>query len=64
MSESFEIESWHPVVFIADLDEDGNCPRCRADYTECPCPGPTMDGWEYRFREGVMEGRREELRES
>ena len=40
---------WREVVFIADLDEDGFCPHCRAAYTECPCPGPPQDGIEYKI---------------
>lgn len=48
---------WKRVVFAADCDADGNCPRCKIDYGECGCPGPTMDDHEYRVRNGVMEAR-------
>jgi hypothetical protein len=51
--------AWQPVVFAADCDEDGMCPKCRnLDYSECPCIGPTEDGYEYEERDGVMWGRR------
>ena len=46
------------VVFSADCDEDGNCPECGEDYVECPCPGPTEDGVDYREINGVLYGRR------
>lgn len=39
---------WVQVVFSADCDEDGNCPKCGTDYSECSCPGPTQDGYEYK----------------
>ena len=42
---------WKKVVFSADCDEDGNCPVCGTDYTDCPCPGPTMDDHEYEERD-------------
>lgn len=31
------------VVFAHETDEDGNFPRCKTDYAECPCPGPSQD---------------------
>jgi hypothetical protein len=40
---------WMPVVHSADCDEDGDCPRCKEDYSECPCPGPAQDGMEYHL---------------
>jgi len=50
---------WVRVVFSADCDEDGNCPVCGTDYTECECPGPTMDDeYEYREVRGVLYARR------
>lgn len=42
-----ETEGWQEVVFSSDCDEDGDCPVCGIDYSECPCPGPTQDGYEY-----------------
>lgn len=50
------IRNWKPVVFAADCDEDGSCPNCRVDFTECPCPGPPEDEqqFEYRVQDGVM----------
>ncbi|TXH09892.1 MAG: DNA cytosine methyltransferase [Spirochaetes bacterium] len=49
---------WKPVVFACECDEDGNCPRCGIDYSECGCPVPTQDGYEYEERDGVMFARR------
>lgn len=40
-------EGWQLVIFAAECDEDGNCPKCRTDFADCGCPGPTQDGWEY-----------------
>jgi hypothetical protein len=53
---------WLPVVFAADCDDDGNCPRCGIDFAECDCPGPTQDGFEYMERDGVLYARRESSR--
>ena len=50
---------WQRVVYAAECDELGNCPKCRIDYAECSCPGPTMDGYEYRWRNGVLQAREE-----
>lgn len=52
-------DGWVPVVFAADCDEDGDCPVCGIDYAECPCPGPTQDGYEYRTIEGRLMARKE-----
>jgi len=49
---------WLPVVFAAECTEDGDCPRCEGDYTECPCPGPTEDEVEYDIRDKTLYGRR------
>lgn len=50
---------WQRVIFSADCDEDGDCPVCGIDYAECACPGPTMDGYEYREdKAGVMWARK------
>jgi hypothetical protein len=50
--------SWLPVIFSADCDEDGNCP-CGVDYAEdCLMPGPTQDEFEYVEIDGVMLGRK------
>jgi hypothetical protein len=51
--------SWHRVVFACELDDDGNCPECDGDYTECPCPGPTEDEVTYRVKDGILEGERD-----
>jgi hypothetical protein len=48
---------WRRVIFSADCDEDGNCPVCGIDYAECKCPGPTMDDYEYREKNGVLYAR-------
>lgn len=51
---SFAGAGWQRVVFSDDTDEDGNCPVCGVDYSYCPCPGPTQDGWEYKTVRGIM----------
>ena len=51
-------EPWRAVVHGCECDEDGNCPRCGTDFSECGCPGPTEDGVEYRERGGRLFGRR------
>ena len=48
---------WRQVVFAADVGEDDVCPGCGGDYSECPCPGPTMDDHEYEERAGVLYAR-------
>lgn len=48
---------WKRIVFSSECDEDGNCPICGIDYSECSCLGPTQDGVEYEERDGVMYGR-------
>lgn len=50
--------TWRPVVFSADCDADGNCPLCKIDYAECPCPGPTQeDEFEYSSIRGILMAR-------
>ena len=52
-------DGWKQVVFATDVDPDTDeCPGCGADYTECGCPGPTMDDHEYRT---VADGRGNEV---
>jgi site-specific DNA-cytosine methylase len=51
-----------PVVFSADCDDDGNCPKCGGDFGECHCLGPTQDGVEYVEIDGELMGRRPRLR--
>jgi hypothetical protein len=49
--------AWKKVVFSADCDEDGNCPVCGIDYADCGCPGPTMDGYDYKSVNGELYAR-------
>ena len=49
---------WKVVVFAADCDEDGNCPNCAIDYGECSCYGPTEDGLEYEYVNGILMARK------
>lgn len=56
-------EGWTKVVYAVELGEFDECPQCGDDYTVCPCPGPTMDGWEYRYFDGVLYARPEEEEE-
>jgi hypothetical protein len=49
---------WRPVVFAAEVDPDTDeCPCCGGDYADCPCPGPTMDGYEYEEHDGILYAR-------
>lgn len=50
---------YRPVIFGAECDDDtGQCP-CGLDYaSECLCPGPTEDGFEYREFGQNLYGRR------
>ena len=49
---------WQRVSFAGDCDDDGYCALCGLEYAEeCECPGPTMDGYEYCERDGIMFGR-------
>lgn len=57
------MRGWTEVVFSADCDADGNCPKCKADFAECPCPGPTQDGYQYREVSGVLWARKRLKRE-
>lgn len=42
-------DGWKQVVFATDVDPDTDeCPGCGGGYTDCPCPGPTMDDHEYQ----------------
>lgn len=50
-------DGWIPVVFWVDCEQYNLCP-CGYDYVEeCPCPGPTMDEFQYMEEEGVMYGK-------
>lgn len=56
-------DGWRRVSFAAEcpVGLDGEpldiCSICGGTYSECPCPGPTMDGVEYMERDGVLYGR-------
>jgi len=54
------VAEWQRVVFAWECDEFDNCPVCGTDYTDCPCPGPTMDEeeWEYLWRDGMLMARK------
>lgn len=51
------------VSFAADCiggdeNEPGDvCGVCGGDYVDCPCPGPTQDGYEYVEIDGVLYAR-------
>ena len=54
--------SWKRVVFSAEVDEEDNeCPACGGYYPDCPCPGPTQDGYEYTEIDGILYAREESL---
>jgi DNA (cytosine-5)-methyltransferase 1 len=47
---------WRRVLWAAECEgfpEEAWCP-CGLDYCECPCPGPTQDGWVYRNGDGTQ----------
>ena len=48
---------WKRVVFSSECSEDGDCPICNIDYSECDCPGPTMDGMDYEWFDGALYAR-------
>lgn len=47
---------WRKVVHWDECDELDNCPKCRIDFADCPCPGPTQDDlYEYKWdAKGVL----------
>jgi hypothetical protein len=56
-------DKWIKVVFASDCiyqdwDEDREClecPQCGKDYSDCPCPGPTMeDEYDYKEVNGIL----------
>ena len=59
-------DGWRRVSFAADClggdaetGEPGSaCSICGGEYSECGCPGPTQDGYEYTERDGTMYARR------
>ena len=41
-----------------ESDEFGEiCSVCKGEYSECPCPGPTQDGWKYEEFHGELRAR-------
>ena len=48
---------WKRVVHSCECDEDGNCPECGIDYSDCGCFRPTQDGVEYEEFNGILYGR-------
>jgi hypothetical protein len=54
---------WQRVVYLSECVEEGDfgevrlCPACGLDYSECPCPGPTMEGYDYIEHEGTLYAR-------
>ena len=65
LGERLESDEWQRVSFSADClggDEDElgyECSICGQDYSECGCPGPTQDGYEYKEINGEMYARAE-----
>lgn len=63
---------WQIVSFAGDClggdPETGElgetCAVCEGDYEDCPCPGPTQEGYEYAEFFGVMMARRVPIREN
>ena len=60
LGERLESDEWQRVSFSADClggDEDElgyECSICGQDYSECGCPGPTQDGYEYKEINGEI----------
>ena len=61
------MSKWIKVIHAADcIYEEWDterecplCPSCEMDYSECPCPGPTMeDEYEYREIKGKLFARK------
>ena len=50
--------TWTRVTFAHECDDQGACPHCLVAYGDCPCPGPTEDGMDYCWIDGVMHARR------
>lgn len=53
-------QGWIKVVYAAEVGSDDACPQCGGDYSDCPCPGPTMDD-EYDYQQdadGVLWARK------
>lgn len=58
----FKHMEWTLVVFANDCyaeewDKDRECiicPICYEQYEDCPCPGPTQDGYIYKVIEGKL----------
>ncbi len=48
---------WRRVVFGVEVGDDGECPQCGGEYSECPCPGPTMDDYDYKVIDNLLMAR-------
>ncbi len=53
------LDGWQPIVMAGECDECGSCgelvcPACQEHYADCPCPGPSSDGWEWMLVDGRM----------
>ena len=53
-----EGNSWTRVTFAHECDDQGASPHCLVAYADCPCPGPTEDGMEYCWIDGIKHARR------
>lgn len=49
-------EGWVVVSFASDCEgeDDETCSVCGGFYTDCPCAGPTQDGYEYLEIDGML----------
>lgn len=52
MTHSLKI--WWPVSWACDVGFDGECSICGQEYGDCPCPGPTMDEYDYEIFNGEL----------
>jgi len=59
------MKNWKEVVFAHDcIFEDWDiekempiCPKCKTEYANCSCPGPTQEEFEYMEKNGKMYAR-------
>tara|TARA_R110000751_G_scaffold236437_1_gene337716 strand:+ start:595 stop:792 length:198 start_codon:yes stop_codon:yes gene_type:complete len=62
-----EPKEWTLVVFASDCyskdwDKDRECIICiicHEQYADCPCPGPTQDGYIYKEIDGKLYAKEE-----
>jgi DNA (cytosine-5)-methyltransferase 1 len=51
---SLRLAGWKRVIHSADCDDEGDCPGCGADFSDCRCPDPTMEECQYCEVDGEL----------